>query len=151
MDQLGLFGNASPEPDAPKQTPAKKQKKPRNKVADEKKRIERAFRSFDEEHPQIYEALVRLAKLARSRDARKKWSINALFERARWEMIVERGEESFKLNNNYRSYYARKIMQELPEFKDFFSLRELRASEPVFVKDRVLKVEQKRDQMEGIR
>jgi len=31
--------------------------------------------------------------------------------------------EPFKLNNNYRAFYARKIMAEVPELAGFFEVR----------------------------
>lgn len=51
--------------------------------------------------------------------------IGSLWEVLRWNMQIER-DGDFKLNNNFRSRYARLIIQEHPEFENFFELRELR-------------------------
>jgi hypothetical protein len=51
-----------------------------------------------------------------------------MWERMRWHFQIEKGmDEEFKLNNNFRSRYARKIMKAHPDLEDFFELRILRA------------------------
>jgi hypothetical protein len=89
--------------------------------------IQQAFEEFHAAHPEVYEYLVRLAFEAYQRGYRH-YGIGALWERMRWHFQIEQNmDEEFKLNNNYRSRYARKIIAQHPELEDFFELRTLRA------------------------
>lgn len=55
----------------------------------------------------------------------KNYSANAIFERIRWEKDVGGdGVAIFKLNNNYRAFYARAFMRKYPEHNGFFRTRE---------------------------
>lgn len=89
--------------------------------------IQEAFEEFDRAHPEVYEYLVRLAFEVYRRGFRH-YGIGALWERMRWHFQIEKDmDEEFKLNNNFRSRYVRKIIAEHPELEDFFELRCLRA------------------------
>lgn len=90
--------------------------------------ITEAFRAFDAAHPEVYRYLLGLAADLSARGFRH-YGIGAMWERMRWHFQVERDEdEEFKLNNNYRSRYVRKIIAEHPEFEQFFETRVLRSS-----------------------
>jgi hypothetical protein len=53
------------------------------------------------------------------------YSVNAIFERIRWEIDAGGdGVTSFKLNNNYRAFYARAFMRKYPAHDGFFRTRE---------------------------
>ena len=53
------------------------------------------------------------------------YSVNAIFERIRWEIDAGgNGVTRFKLNNNYRAFYARAFMRKYPEHDGFFRTRE---------------------------
>ena len=55
------------------------------------------------------------------------YSVNAIFERIRWEKDAGGdGVTSFKLNNNYKAEYARLIMTREPDLEGFFETRALR-------------------------
>lgn len=55
---------------------------------------------------------------------RKHYSANAVFERLRWEVDLSQGpDNSFKLNNNYRAFYARRFHRMYPEYNGFFRTR----------------------------
>lgn len=55
---------------------------------------------------------------------RKHYGIAALYEVLRYEYALKTdSEDDFKLNNNHKAFYARKIMDEVPELRDFFSTR----------------------------
>ena len=53
--------------------------------------------------------------------------MKALFERVRWHVAIEQGDDVFKVNNNLTSHYARLIMTCEPDLAEFFETRELRA------------------------
>jgi glycine/D-amino acid oxidase-like deaminating enzyme len=89
--------------------------------------IQQAFLDFDEAHPEVYEYLMQLTREVQQRGFRH-YGIGAMWERMRWHFQIEKGmDEEFKLNNNFRSRYARKIMKAHPDLEDFFELRILRA------------------------
>lgn len=60
------------------------------------------------------------------RTGRHKLAIATLFERARWEIALATTDPEFKLNNNFRAYYARLLMENEDDLAGLF---ELRASE----------------------
>lgn len=93
-----------------------------------KKSIEQAWREFDKENPQVYRVLVRLALEVYDRGI-ERIGIGLLWERMRWEMMMQATDPSseFKLNNNYRALYARKIMKEHPQLEGLFATRKRRA------------------------
>jgi hypothetical protein len=87
--------------------------------------IQIGFERDMRERPFVYTELVKLAKLAQSRGW-KHYGIGSLYEVLRWHRHIEYGpDEDFKLNNNFRSRYARKIMDDNPELRDFFETRKL--------------------------
>ncbi len=88
--------------------------------------IQTRFEKFDREHPEVYEEIIRLTKLIRSRGF-KHFAIGAMWERMRWYFVFERDQDDFKLNDHYRSRYVRKLIKDYPEFDGMFELRELRA------------------------
>jgi hypothetical protein len=89
--------------------------------------IQERFEKFHAENPEVYRLLVKFAREAKAA-GRKKYGIASLFERLRWHVDIElKGEKEFKLNNNYRSRYARRIAAVEYDLKDFFEVRELKA------------------------
>lgn len=78
---------------------------------------------FDKDNPGIYNIFKKLAIQAYDVGHRK-YSSNGIFEYIRWYMSVERRYKTYKMNNNYRAYYARKLMAEDSRFHDFFEIRE---------------------------
>tara|TARA_R110002020_G_scaffold36139_5_gene108766 strand:- start:349 stop:681 length:333 start_codon:yes stop_codon:yes gene_type:complete len=51
------------------------------------------------------------------------YSINSLFEALRWETRHSTNDCGFKVNNNYRAFAARDLMEKYPSLKGFFRLR----------------------------
>ncbi len=87
--------------------------------------IHDAFLAFDDANPHVYEALVQLALDLANRGHRR-IGIGMLFEVLRWQTAMVTTDSGFKLNNNYRSHYARAIMDNVPDLAGIFELRELR-------------------------
>ena len=90
--------------------------------------IQVAFEKFHAENPHVYAELVRLSRRAKE-NGKDCFGIGCIWEVLRWNLLFEiktvRGEGESKLNNNHRSRYARLIMQQEPDLKGFFNLREL--------------------------
>lgn len=87
--------------------------------------IQEQFEEYHAENPEVYELLVVLARDVKRRGY-SKYSMKAVYERARWHMNIDKGDSEFKLNNNYHSRYARLIMEQEPDMKGFFKVREKR-------------------------
>jgi hypothetical protein len=87
--------------------------------------IEVAFREYHSENPHVYRELVRLARQWRDY-GHAKLGIATLFEKLRWEWHVAglQDTDGYKLNNNYRALYARKIMDDQPDLDGLFEIRE---------------------------
>lgn len=93
---------------------------------DRERSIDEAFAAFHAENPHVYAELKMLAMRARRRGA-SRIGIGMLFEVLRWRRTLRTDGEDFKLNNNYRSRYARMLNAE-PELAGCFETRELRAA-----------------------
>lgn len=82
------------------------------------------FNQFDTDNPKIWDMLVKFSYQALGAGL-EKTSISLLVERIRWEVqVVTKSNDSFKISNNHRAFYARKLMDTYPEFKGLFRIRE---------------------------
>jgi hypothetical protein len=87
--------------------------------------LDRRFSEFHAENPHVYEKLVQLARQAVAR-GRTRTGIGMLFEVVRWHVYLETNDPDWKMNNSYRSRYARLIMEQEKGLEDLFELRELK-------------------------
>ena len=87
------------------------------------------FEQFHRDNPRVYAVLVRLAREWVRTTGRRKVGISALFERTRWEIAIETKSPDFKLNNNFRAFYARLLMAEHEDLDDIFDLRRSEADQ----------------------
>lgn len=55
------------------------------------------------------------------------YSSDAVGHRLRWFFNIEQRDGDFKINNDFTSRLARKLLAERPDFAGFFELRRLRA------------------------
>jgi len=85
------------------------------------------FNEFHSNNPHIFDELVKLA-LALKERGHNQYSIQGLFEVLRYRKAIKTADShsQYKLNNNYKPYYARMIMQRFAFFKGFFELREMK-------------------------
>lgn len=90
-------------------------------------RIADKFDTFNAENPKVYEVLVRLARDWVAFTGRRKLGIASLFERARWEIAILTKDAEYKLNNDFRAFYARMIMLREPDLAGLFELRQSEA------------------------
>lgn len=81
------------------------------------------FNQFDSENPKIWELLVKFSKEAKNAGI-EKLGISLLIERIRWELaVVTKSTDGYKINNNHRAFYARKLMDNYPELTGMFKIR----------------------------
>ena len=90
----------------------------------EESEADRRFHAFHRDHPEIYRELMQLVRQALLR-GQKKIGIKMLWEVMRWNRFLR--NETYELNNNYHSRYARLIMQKEPGLAGIFDTRELKS------------------------
>jgi hypothetical protein len=88
--------------------------------------IDEMFEAFHAANPDVYDELVALARQRLARGFRR-GAISQLFEVLRWNRSLRVDDGMFKLNNDYRSRYARLIMRREADLAGFFCTRELRS------------------------
>jgi hypothetical protein len=88
--------------------------------------IEKA-KQFDKENPQVY-TLFKQFTFEAIQAGRKVLSAELIINRIRWETEVVTTGDTYKINQNWKPYYARKFMQDFPEYRDFFRTRRLRSA-----------------------
>ena len=89
--------------------------------------IQARFDAFNNLNPKVYEFIKRFALEAKM-SGRRHFGIAAVIERARWEMDIETVGDERKINNDFRSRYARLLMANEPELAGFFRVRDLRTA-----------------------
>lgn len=87
--------------------------------------ISEDFQIFHEHNRGVYDFIVRQARSLKDIGHRKV-GIGMLWEVLRWSRMQTTGED-YKLNNNFRSRYARLIMEQEPDLRGIFDIRELRS------------------------
>jgi len=93
-------------------------------------RVEQSFREYHAGHPWVYERLVETVRWYAGRG--RKRGVGFFFEVLRHEMFMgdTHDADGFKLNNNFRSRYARLIEDRCPDLRGYFRKRRLRARLP---------------------
>ena len=88
--------------------------------------IQKAFDKYHAANPRVWALFVRFALQALDAGC-VKYSADAILHRIRWHLSVETASvgDGFKINNNFSSRYARKLMTEDPRFAQFFETRKL--------------------------
>lgn len=91
-------------------------------------KIEKAFWKFHEENPHVYVLFDRFANEV-VRAGRDVFSVSLIIERIRWYTNIETHGDDFKINNNFRAYYARLWMKNNPQHNGLFRIRQLLAGQ----------------------
>ena len=86
--------------------------------------IQQRFLAFHYRNPNVYREL-RLLALKAIDAGRKRYGIATLYEVLRWGLLTTTGRD-FKMNNDFKSRYARLLMEREPKLKGFFDVRDLR-------------------------
>lgn len=89
--------------------------------------IELAFRKFDAENPEVYNLFCQFTRQVIARGFQH-YSSDAILHRVRWHTDIETRGDTYKINNNYSSRYARKFANDYPNNADLFRMRELRTA-----------------------
>lgn len=84
--------------------------------------IAKHFWEFHRANPSVYDELVKISRQLRLR-GRMHYGVGALFEVIRFHRAITTTDPEFKLNNNYRALYARLIMEQEEDLRDFFETR----------------------------
>jgi hypothetical protein len=83
---------------------------------------------FHVANPHVYEALVRYARQARAAGV-DRIGIELLWNRMRWDWMLETEHaHDYKLNQNYKAWYARRIMELESDLAGIFETRSRRAA-----------------------
>jgi hypothetical protein len=88
------------------------------------------YQEFHNENPWVMSHLADLALQLKRRGVRR-YGIAPLFEVLRYQHTLRTNDPNsvFRLNNNYRAYYAREIMDRYPELDGFFETRTSQADD----------------------
>lgn len=89
--------------------------------------IAERFDAFHAANPWVADVLEQMTT-ARLAAGNRKVGVGMLFEVLRWQAGFVTVGDDFRLNNNYRSRYARLLIDRHPEWADVFETRELRAA-----------------------
>lgn len=84
------------------------------------------FAIFHQTNPHIAHALEALA--AQWLTHHDHVGIAALFERLRWESGIQTAGDAYRLNNSYRAFYSRLLIERRPEWADAFETRVQKAA-----------------------
>lgn len=85
-------------------------------------RLEEQFVEFHKENPHVYDKLREFALTIAASGKRSAFGIAAVFERLRWFAAFETAG-TYKLNNSFRAFYARLLMEQEPELAGLFRTR----------------------------
>lgn len=86
------------------------------------RRILDPFKQYHSENPHIFRRFKELSMQMRNTQ-KKRYGARTIIEVIRWETDL-RGNDQFKINNNYNALYARLMIYHYPEFEGFFELRD---------------------------
>jgi hypothetical protein len=80
------------------------------------------FLAYDKDNPQVWTVFEKFAKQVVD-TGREYFGAKAVMERVRWFSVVE-ANDTFKVNNNWVAFYARKFGLKYPKHADFFRIRD---------------------------
>jgi hypothetical protein len=81
--------------------------------------LQQQFEDYHRAHPEVLARIVELAR-ARRLAGHRRYSMKAIFERMRWDGLVD------EINNNWHAFYARRAVEVEPELAGFFEMRRQR-------------------------
>ena len=100
----------------------KQKKQESNLFAHYPEELKQAFKKYHKDNPHIYKRFCELAKRMKA-TGRKYYSSKMLINVIRWETDLA-GNDEFKINDKYQSFYGRLLVHHDPSFDGFFQFRE---------------------------
>lgn len=86
------------------------------------------WEEFHRINPDVYQKLKAIT-LDMKRRGIHHWAIEAVYNRLRWLYKFQTHGDDYKLNNNWKSFYSRKLMEDEAELEGFFEVRNQRSRE----------------------
>ncbi len=80
------------------------------------------FKYFHAKNPEVYDLFKRFAFEAINK-GHVRLSSEMIINRIRWETSVVTTDKDYKINNDYKPFYARLFMEEHPTYNNFFNTR----------------------------
>ena len=77
------------------------------------------FLTYEKENPYVYELFDKYTRQA-LKSGRKYFSARAIWERMRWQSMIEDSSEQFKISDHPMPFYARLFEIRNPMYKGFF-------------------------------
>ena len=84
------------------------------------------FEKHHKDNPEIYKMFCGFAE--QMAKVKRHYSAKAIFHRMRWETAINERDSEFKIDDGWISHYARKFLQEYPQYDNFFKVRTLKES-----------------------
>lgn len=92
--------------------------------------LQARFEKFNAGNPKVYELLVAMAKAIRGRRPNAIIGIAMLYEVLRWNCYMYTdSDEPYKLSNDFKAFYARKIMDQNEDLVGIFVTKKSVADE----------------------
>lgn len=83
-----------------------------------------AWQKYQRENPGIWQAFKKYAFEIKEAGVNR-YGAKSIMERVRWHIALKTKGE-FKINNDFTALYARKLINNYPEFGSFFELRSIK-------------------------
>jgi len=87
--------------------------------------LKEKFDLWDEENPEVYKLFCKFT-LQAAEKGHKRLSAWMIVNRIRWETSVVTVGNDYKVSNDFIALYARKFMQDHPEYDGFFSVKSMK-------------------------
>lgn len=85
------------------------------------------FKAYHSKNPGIYQKFKEYT-LMLSKTGRKRYSAWCIINKIRWDHDISTTGIEFKISNDFIALYARLFVYHNPEFKEFFSMKRMKAS-----------------------
>ena len=84
---------------------------------------EQAFEKFHRLNPHVGQLLLRETLRIKRETGMETIGVDLILSRVRWLWAYRTKGDTFKINNNWKPYYARWLMEQEPELEGLFRLR----------------------------
>lgn len=80
------------------------------------------YHAWDQANPSFYALFVKYS-LELITAGRRSFGVRLVWERIRWESMIQTQGDQYKMNDHYHAIYARRFMDDHPQFGNVFKLR----------------------------